>query len=87
MTISQSSPSCVSGPAAFRPGSAMSFGRFIFLAVARWREHRRVTADLARLAEVGDHLLKDIGLDPKLARADGPAAIEAAMLERDNPIA
>jgi uncharacterized protein YjiS (DUF1127 family) len=42
--------------------------------VACWRERRRARADLARLAEAGDYLLLDVGLDPKLAR-ENPAAL------------
>ena len=76
MTISQSSSSCVSGCDAGRPGSAMSFGRLMFLAVSRWQERKRAKADLARLAEVGDHLLLDIGLDPKLARQSPAEALK-----------
>jgi len=54
----------------------MSFGRFMFLALSRWQERKRVKADLARLAEVGDHLLLDIGLDPKQARQNPAEALE-----------
>jgi hypothetical protein len=33
-------------------------------------------ADLRRLAEVGDYLLRDVGIDPKLARTDPSATAE-----------
>lgn len=77
MTISQSSsnPGC-NARAALQPVSALSFGRLIFAAVMRWRERRRVKADLARLAEAGDYLLRDVGLDPLLTRQDPAAAAE-----------
>jgi len=52
----------------------MSLGRVIHLALARWRERRRAKADLARLAEAGDYLLMDVGLDPKVAR-ENPGAL------------
>ncbi|HEY1383387.1 MAG TPA: hypothetical protein VGF43_07215 [Dongiaceae bacterium] len=77
MTISQSSssPGC-NARAALQPASATAFGRLIFLALARWRERRRARADLARLAEAGDYLLRDVGLDPLLTRQDPAAALE-----------
>lgn len=79
MTISQPSSSQSSSRGeARRFGSsaiaAASFGRFVSLALARWRERRRAKADLARLAEAGDYLLLDVGLDPELARRN-PAAL------------
>jgi len=78
MTISQSSSSQGSAcaEAQLRPISAASFGRFVYLAFARWRERRRVAADLARLAEAGDYLLQDIGLDPALTRQDPAATVD-----------
>jgi uncharacterized protein YjiS (DUF1127 family) len=84
MTISQSSSSQGTGcaEAQLRPISAASFGRFVYLAFARWRERRRVAADLARLTEVGDYLLQDIGLDPKLTREDPAAALDQITRER-----
>jgi len=48
-------------------------------AVACWRERRRAKADLARLAEAGDYLLRDVGLDPKLARENPGALVEQVM--------
>jgi uncharacterized protein YjiS (DUF1127 family) len=65
-----------------RPISAAFFGRFIYLAFARWRERRRVAADLARLAEAGDYLLRDIGLDPTLTRQDPAAALDQITRDR-----
>ena len=44
--------------------------------LARWRRRRRAQAELARLAQVGDYLLRDVGLDPDLAREDVPATLE-----------
>ncbi len=44
--------------------------------LARWRRRRRAQAELARLAQVGDYLLRDVGLDPDLARMDTPATLE-----------
>ncbi|MGH6892676.1 MAG: hypothetical protein ACREEP_10490 [Dongiaceae bacterium] len=41
-----------------------------------WREKRRAAAELARLAAAGDHLLRDIGLDPGLARNNPAAALD-----------
>jgi uncharacterized protein YjiS (DUF1127 family) len=38
--------------------------------LAHWRRRRRDDAELARLAQVGDYLLRDVGLDPDLARRD-----------------
>ena len=73
--------------AAAQPLSAVSFGRFIYLALARWRERKRVKADLARLAEVGDHLLLDIGLDPRLARQDPAAALDQISNDHAGPSA
>ncbi|HEY3148562.1 MAG TPA: hypothetical protein VGJ75_19540 [Dongiaceae bacterium] len=77
MTNSQSSSNtaCDAG-ARLRPGSAASFGRLVFLAVARWRQRQRAKADLKRLAEAGDYLLQDVGLDPKQARENPAATLE-----------
>jgi uncharacterized protein YjiS (DUF1127 family) len=47
-----------------------------------WHERRRIRAELARLAEVGDYLLRDVGLDPTLARKDPSAALERVMRRR-----
>jgi uncharacterized protein YjiS (DUF1127 family) len=77
MTISQSSLSQGS-----RPAWAASWGRSVRRAVACWRERRRAAADLARLAEAGDYLLRDVGLDPKLAR-ENPGALVEQVLRRE----
>lgn len=75
MTISQSSSSQGSGP--LRP-LLWSLRR----ALACWCERRRAKADLARLADVGDYLLRDVGLDPKLAR-ENPAALVDQIMRQD----
>jgi len=88
MTISQSSSNPGSGARlGLPPASAASFGRLIFLAVMRWRERRRVKADLARLAEAGDYLLRDIGLDPLLTRQDLAATLDQITRRRVGPSA
>jgi uncharacterized protein YjiS (DUF1127 family) len=51
-------------------------------ALTGWRQRRRVAADLARLAEAGDYLLLDIGLDPKLARENPGALLD--QITREN---
>ncbi len=90
MTISQPSSSHSSNcaealPFGARPVSAASFGRFVHLALVRWRARKRAKADLARLAEAGDHLLRDIGLDPTLAQFDPAALLD--QLVPDRPVA
>ena len=75
MTISQ--PSSSQGSGLFL---IAALGRLI-LAVTRWQERRRVEAELVRLLQVGDYLLRDVGLDPKLARLD-PSAAAAKFLRR-----
>jgi uncharacterized protein YjiS (DUF1127 family) len=77
MTISQSSLSQSS-----RPTWLASWGRSLGRAVACWRERQRAKADLARLAEAGDYLLRDVGLDPKLAR-ENPAALVDQVMHRE----
>jgi uncharacterized protein YjiS (DUF1127 family) len=78
MTISQSSLSQGS-----RQHSRLAaWGRSVRRAVACWRERRRAKADLARLAEAGDYLLRDVGLDPKLAR-DNPGALVEQVMRRE----
>ncbi len=74
MTISQSSLSQGS-----RLFPLASWGRSLRRTVACWREHHRAKEDLARLAEVGDYLLRDVGLDPKLARENPGALVEQVM--------
>ncbi|HEV8389846.1 MAG TPA: hypothetical protein VGQ35_08380 [Dongiaceae bacterium] len=78
MTISQ--PSSSQGT---RPYAAVSLGRLIRLALTRWRERRRAKIDLARLAEAGDYLLLDVGLDPKLARENPGALLDQITRARD----
>jgi len=84
MTISQpsSSRSSICAEARLRPFSAASFGGFVHLALARWRERRRAKADLARLAEAGDYLLLDVGLDPKLTRFNPGAVLDQITRDR-----
>ena len=77
MTISQSSLSQGSRHFAFAAWSTS-----VRWAVACWRERRRAKADLARLAEAGDYLLRDVGLDPKLAR-ENPAALVDQVIGRE----
>ena len=74
MTISQSSLSQGS-----RLSPLASWVRSLRRAVVCWRERRRAKADLARLAEAGDYLLRDVGLDPKLARENPGALVEQVM--------
>lgn len=70
MTISQSSSSLGSGP---RWG-----GRWLtqIRVLQCWQERRRARAELARLTQVGDYLLRDVGIDPKLARMDPSSAAD-----------
>jgi len=76
MTISQSSSSQGS-----RLSWLASWGRSLRRALACWHERRRAEADLARLADVGDYLLRDVGLDAKLAR-ENPAALVDQVVRR-----
>jgi uncharacterized protein YjiS (DUF1127 family) len=76
MTNSQSCASLGS-----RPGRTRSWIASAGRALACWRERRRAKADLARLADAGDYLLRDVGLDPKLAR-ENPAALVDQMIRR-----
>lgn len=75
MTISQSSSSQGSGLR-----RTVLRWRAI-LVIRRWQERRRARVELVRLAQVGDYLLRDIGIDPKLARAD-PSATAERLLRR-----
>ena len=77
MTISQSSSSQGSGHSPLASWLT-SIGR----ALACWRTRRRAAADLARLAEAGDHLLADVGLDPKLARENPAALVDQVIRNR-----
>jgi uncharacterized protein YjiS (DUF1127 family) len=81
MTISQSSSSQGS-----RLSPLASWGRSIARALACWRTRRRAAADLARLAEAGDYLLRDVGLDPKLARENPAALVDQVIRSRSRPI-
>ena len=74
MTISQSSLSQGS-----RLSPLASWGRCVGRALACWRQRRRAHADLVRLAEAGDYLLLDVGLDPKLARENPAALVDQVM--------
>lgn len=76
MTISQPSTSQGSGPL-----RVASLNRII-QALARWRERRHARAELERLAQVGDYLLRDVGLDPRLARMDPSATLERVVRRR-----
>lgn len=49
--------------------------------MSRWQERRRARAELGRLAQVGDYLLRDVGLDPEIVRKD-PSAAAARFLRR-----
>ena len=77
MTISQLSSNLGSSPA-----QLASWGRWFGWSLACWRERRRAKADLARLAEAGDYLLLDVGLDPRLAR-ENPGALVEQVMRRD----
>ena len=78
MTISQPSsndrPACIAP--ALRPFWAAILARFLHLSLGRWRERRRAKADLIRLAEAGDYLLLDVGLDPALTRQNPGAVLD-----------
>jgi uncharacterized protein YjiS (DUF1127 family) len=76
MTISQLTPSQVSK----RPW-ARALNQAI-QAIDRWRRRRRARAELAHLVQVGDYLLRDVGLDPKLARMDPRATAQRLMRRR-----
>jgi uncharacterized protein YjiS (DUF1127 family) len=78
MTISQSSSSQGSGLSPFA-----SWVQSLRRMVACWRQRQRAKTDLARLAEAGDYLLLDVGLDPKLAR-ENPAALVEQVLRRES---
>ena len=79
MTISQSSSSQASALGR-RGGWVQRLAR----ALVCWRQRRRAQAELARLAQLGDYLLTDVGLDPQLAR-DDPARLVDQVIDRDRP--
>jgi uncharacterized protein YjiS (DUF1127 family) len=54
----------------------------VYRVLVRWRERKRAKADLARLAEAGDHLLLDVGLDPELARQNPVALLDQVTRRR-----
>lgn len=73
MTISQSTLRQGSRPLSAAPV------RRIVRAIVRWQERRRAHAELARLAQVGDYLLRDVGLDPGQVRVNPTAILEKMM--------
>ena len=73
MTISQSTLQQCSKPALFS-----SLARLL-QAIGCGRKRRKAEAELRRLMQVGDYLLRDVGLDPKQARMDLSAATEQFM--------
>ena len=76
MTISQSSSSCSSrADLAVRQAIHPAFWKWLEH-LARWQQKRRAAAELARLAATGDHLLRDIGLEPQMIRSSPAAALE-----------
>ena len=81
MTISQpssnQSPSCTGAWTGAAWG--VSWARALAHALAHRCERRRAAADLQRLAAAGDYLLRDVGLDPKLARENPGALVEQVM--------
>ena len=70
MTISQSTLQHCS-----KPALSWSLARLIE-AIGCGRERRKAEAELRRLMQVGDYLLRDVGLDPKQAHMDLSAATE-----------
>ena len=85
MTISQPTGNCrPSSPARWPTLLAPLAG--LIARIGRWRERRRVAAELERLAAIGDYLLRDVGLDPEVARRSQPAA-PAQASPRKPPIA
>ena len=81
MTISQPSSHDSSSGAGAWSGAAWgaSWARALAHALSYRCERRRAAADLQRLAAAGDHLLRDVGLDPKLARENPAAAVDQVM--------
>jgi uncharacterized protein YjiS (DUF1127 family) len=73
MTISQPTSEQRPDRAGARP---LAFLTCLLARFVCWRERRRVAAELARLAAIGDYLLRDIGLDTSAARSGQPAALK-----------
>lgn len=57
-------------------GLLSSLGRWL-----EWRRRQSALSDLKRLLATGDHLVADLGLDPRLARSNPTAAL-AQLLRR-----
>jgi uncharacterized protein YjiS (DUF1127 family) len=86
MTISQPTGNCrPSSPARGRPALLAPLAGLI-ARIGRWRERRRMAAELQRLAAIGDYLLRDVGLDPEVARGSRPTA-PAQAVPRKRPSA
>ena len=81
MTISQSSSNCSSRAALVERQPLFRASWSWFERLAKWQEKRRAASDLARLAATGDHLVRDIGLDPQMIRSN-PAAVLEYLLRR-----
>jgi uncharacterized protein YjiS (DUF1127 family) len=73
MTISQSTLSQCSKP------DPIPFLTRVVQAIGCWHRRRKAEAELRRLMQVGDYLLRDVGLDPKQTRLDLSAATEQFM--------
>ncbi|HEU4826786.1 MAG TPA: hypothetical protein VFS85_09930 [Dongiaceae bacterium] len=85
MTISQPAGNCRPSSTAGWPALLAPLAGLI-ARIGRWRERRRVAAELERLAAIGDYLLRDVGLDPGAVRRSQPAA-PAQAVPRKRPIA
>jgi uncharacterized protein YjiS (DUF1127 family) len=85
MTISQPTGSCRSPSPARWPALLAPLAGLIGR-IGRWRERRRVAAELERLAAIGDYLLRDVGLDPGAVRRNQPAP-PAQAIPRKQPTA
>jgi uncharacterized protein YjiS (DUF1127 family) len=85
MTISQPTDSCrPASPARWR--AILAPLAALIAHIGRWRERRRMAAELERLAATGDYLLRDVGLDPEAVRRARPAT-PAQAVPRKRPIA
>jgi uncharacterized protein YjiS (DUF1127 family) len=85
MTISQATGNCRPSSSARRPALLAPLAGLI-ARIGRWRERRRVAAELERLAAIGDYLLRDVGLDPGAVRRNQPA-VPAQAIPRKRPTA